>query len=218
MKQSIIDAIIANASEKSGIKARDKDICARRSAVVLRIRDYFLKQAGLTVEELKLLEEMAKDVNERLKMFGYVDVRTDTRSFYVNVGGHHHNLRLDGAKYGSYDKAASIFGDSKAEIDSYYAPGWADVNTLVYPFDSARDELMALDNDAKVLRAEYDELVETVTAQVKPVRTIKALLKVWPEVIELLPPADKPKPKSTELALDVSTLNAICGVPSDGNK
>lgn len=218
MKQSIIDAIIANAAEKSGIKARDKDICARRSAVTLRIRDYFLKQSGLTVEEITLLAEMANDINERVKDFGYVDLRSHASSFAVNVGGHYHDLRLDGTKWGRYDDAATLFReDSAAKLDNNYAPGWAGP-TPVYPFDSARDELMALDNDAKVLRAEYDELVATVTAQVKPVRSIKALLKVWPEVIELLPPAEKPKPKSTELALDVSTLNAICGVPSDGNK
>lgn len=72
---------------------------------------------------------------------------------------------------------------------------------------AARDELMALSGD--------DTLCATITAQVKPVRTIKALLSVWPEAVELLPEAEQPKSKSTALALDVSTLNALCGVPSD---
>lgn len=217
MKQSIIDAIIRNAAIKSGIAARDKDICARRSAVTLRIRDYFLKQAGLTVEEITRLGEMAKDINERVKDFGYVDLRMETSSFSVNVGGHYHDLSLDGTKWSRYDEAATLFSDSRATVEHRFAPAWHR-NTTVYPFDSARDELMALDGEAKKLRAEYDTLCATITAQVKPVRTIKALLKVWPEAVELLPEAEQPKPQSTELALDVATLNALCGVPSDGNK
>lgn len=218
MKQSIVDAIIRNAAIKSGIAARDKDICARRSAVTLRIRDYFLKQSGLSIEDIVQLTESAKDINERVKNFGYVDLRTETSSFSVNVGGHYHDLHLDGTKRSRYDEAATLFSDSKATVEHRFAPGWNRGGTLVYPFDSARDELMALDGEAKKLRAEYDTLCATVTAQVKPVRTIKALLKVWPEVAELLPEAEQPKPKSTEIALDVSTLNALCGVPSDGNK
>lgn len=213
MKQYIIDAIIRNAAIKSGIAARDKDICARRSAVTLRIRDYFLKQAGLTISEIVELKHDAEHINELVKDFGYVDLRVETSSFSVNVGGHYHDLRLDGTKWSRYDEAATLFGDSGATVDYGFAPGWHST-TPVYPFDSARDELMALDGEAKKLRAEYDTLCATITAQVKPVRTIKALLKVWPEAVELLPEAEQPKPKSTELALDVSTLNALCGVPS----
>lgn len=214
MKQSIIDAIIRNAAIKSGIAARDKDICARRSAVTLRIRDYFLKQAGLSVEEISALKRDAEHINELVKNFGYVDLRVETSSFSVNVGGHYHGLRLDGTKRSRHDEAATLFGDSGSTVDHHFAPDWNSGSTLVYPFDSARDELMALDGEAKKLRAEYDTLCATITAQVKPVRTIKALLKVWPEAVELLPESEQPKPKSTELALDVSTLNALCGVPS----
>lgn len=99
MKQSIVDAIIRNAAIKSGIAARDKDICARRSAVTLRIRDYFMKQAGLSVEEILALKRDAEHINERVKDFGYVDLRMETSSFSVNVGGHYHDLRLDGTKW-----------------------------------------------------------------------------------------------------------------------
>lgn len=214
MKQSVIDAIIRNAAIKSGIAARDKDICARRSAVTLRIRDYFMKQAGLSVEEILALKRDAEHINERVKNFGYVDLRVETSSFSVNVGGHYHDLHLDGTKWSRYDEAATLFSESAATVEHRLAPDWRS-GTLVYPFDSARDELMALDGEAKKLRAEYDTLCATITAQVKPVRTIKALLSVWPEAVELLPVAEQPKPKSTELALDVSTLNALCGVPSD---
>lgn len=218
MKQSIIDAIIRNAAVKSGIAARDKDICARRSAVTLRIRDYFLKQAGLSIEEILALKRDAMHINERVKDFGYVDLRMETSGFSVNVGGHYHELRLDGTKRSRYDEAATLFNDSGVTVEHRLTPGWNSGSALVYPFDSTRDELMARDWEAKKLRAEYDTLCATITAQVKPVRTIKALLKVWPEAVELLPEVEQPKPQSTALALDVSTLNALCGVPSDGNK
>lgn len=217
MKQSIVDAILRNAEIKSGIVERDKAICARRSAVAVRIRDYFLKQSGMTVSEILALKHDADHIDDKLKMFGYVDAHVTCAGFYVNVCGHSHYLRIDGLHYGSsYDEARSLFADSGADVEHCIAPNWPTGEGLVYPYDSARDELMAIEADAKALRKDYDNLHATLKAQLKPFRTVAALLKAWPEAAELIPQTEKPK--STEIALDVSTLNALCGVPSDGNK
>lgn len=215
MKQSIVDAIIRNAEIKSGIAARDKDICARRSAVTLRIRDYFLKQSGLTISEILALKHDAELIDNQLKMFGTVHAQVTSDYFYVNVCGHSHNLRIDGLHYGGrYDEARSLFADSGADVEHYIVPAWPVMGEgLVYPYESARDELMAIDADAKALRKDYDNLHTTLKAQLKPFRNVAALLKAWPEAAELIPATEKPQ--STELALDVSTLNALCGVPSD---
>lgn len=217
MKQSIVDAILRNAEIKSGIVERDKAICARRSAVAVRIRDYFLKQSGLSIEEILALKREADSINTLLKAFGTVHAQVTSDYFYVNVCGHSHNLRIDGIHYGSrYDEARTLFADSGADVEHSIAPAWPVGEGLVYPYESARDELMAIDADAKALRKDYDNLHTTLKAQLKPFRNVAALLKAWPEAAELIPA--KEKPQSTEIALDVSTLNALCGVPSDGNK
>lgn len=217
MKQSIVDAILRNAEYKSGIVERDKAICARRSAVAVRIRDYFLKQSGLSIEEILALKGQADNINDDLKAFGIVHAQVTGDYFYVNVCGHSHNLRIDGIHYGSrYDEARTLFANSGADVEHSIVPAWPAGETPVYPYESARDELMAIDADAKALRKDYDNLHATLKAQLKPFRSVAALLKAWPEAAELIPATEKPQ--STELALDVSTLNALCGVPSDGNK
>lgn len=213
MKQSIIDAILRNAEHKSGIVERDKAICARRSAVAVRIRDYFLKQSGLSIEEILALKRDADHINGKLKAFGTVHAQVTSDYFYVNVCGHSHNLRIDGLHYGRRDdEARSLFADSGADVEHSITPAWPVGDSLAYPYESARDELMAIDADAKALRKDYDNLHATLKAQLKPFRNVAALLKAWPEAAELIPA--KEKPQSTELALDVSTLNALCGVPS----
>lgn len=213
MKQSIVDAILRNAEIKSGIVERDKAICARRSAVAVRIRDYFLKQSGLSIEEILALKRDADRVDDKLKMFGTVHAQVTSDYFYVNVCGHSQSLRLDGLRYGNkYDNARSLFADSGADVEHYIVPAWPVGEGLVYPYESARDELMAIDADAKALLKDYDNLHATLKAQLKPFRNVAALLKAWPEAAELIPATEKQQ--STEIALDVSTLNALCGVPS----
>ena len=213
MKQSIIDAILRNAEIKSGIVERDKAICARRSAVTVRIRDYFLKQSGLSIEEILTLKREADSINTLLKAFGCVDAQVTCDYYYVTVCGHSQSLRLDGTRYGNkYDEACTLFANSGADVEYSIVPAWPVGEIPVYPYESARDELMAIDADAKALRKDYDNLHATLKAQLKPFRSVSALLKAWPEAAELIPAAEKPK--STEIALDVSTLNALCGVPS----
>lgn len=213
MKQSIVDAILRNAEHKSGIVERDKTICARRSAVAVRIRDYFLKQSGLSIEEILALKRDADHINGKLKAFGCVNAQVTSDYFYVNVCGHSHNLRIDGIHYGGrYDEARTLFADSGADVEHSITPAWPIGDSLVYPYESARDELMAIEADAKALRKDYENLHATLKAQLKPFRSVAALLKAWPEAAELIPA--KEKPQSTELALDVATLNAMCGVPS----
>lgn len=61
------------------------------------------------------------------------------------------------------------------------------------------------------LRAKYDAFKLTVTGVLDLHNTDKKLIKAWPEVEQFIPYQDKPK--STAVALDVKTLNEICGIP-----
>ena len=67
------------------------------------------------------------------------------------------------------------------------------------------------DKARRELRAKYDAFKLTVTGVLDMHNTDKKLIKAWPEVEQFIPyPV---KPKSTAVALDVKTLNEICGIP-----
>lgn len=81
-----------------------------------------------------------------------------------------------------------------------------------YPAD--HDFCKRLDRNDKArreLRAKYDAFKLTVTVVLDMHNTDKKLIKAWPEVEQFIPYPDKPK--STAVALDVKTLNEICGIP-----
>lgn len=81
-----------------------------------------------------------------------------------------------------------------------------------YPAD--HDFCKRLDRNDKArreLRAKYDAFKLTVTGVLDLHNTDKKLIKAWPEVEQFIPYPDKPK--STAVALDVKTLNEICGIP-----
>lgn len=96
--------------------------------------------------------------------------------------------------------------DGKA-LPIYLPRGRAD-----YPAD--HDFCKRLDRNDKArreLRAKYDAFKLTVTGVLDMHNTDKKLIKAWPEVEQFIPYPDKPK--STAVALDVKTLNEICGIP-----
>lgn len=81
-------------------------------------------------------------------------------------------------------------------------------------FPAGHDFCKRLDRNDKArreLRAKYDAFKLTVTGVLDLHNTDKKLIKAWPEVEQFIPYPDKPK--STAVALDVKTLNEICGIP-----
>ena len=81
-------------------------------------------------------------------------------------------------------------------------------------FPADHDFCKRLDSNDKArreLRAKYDAFKLTVTGMLDMHNTDKKLIKAWPEVEQFIPYPDKPK--STAVALDVKTLNEICGIP-----
>ncbi|VUF53834.1 Phage protein [Escherichia phage Gluttony_ev152] len=81
-------------------------------------------------------------------------------------------------------------------------------------FPADHDFCKRLDRNDKArreLRAKYDAFKLTVTGVLDMHNTDKKLIKAWPEVEQFIPYPDKPK--STAVALDVKTLNEICGIP-----
>lgn len=66
---------------------------------------------------------------------------------------------------------------------------------------------------------EIDELAETVATNVRgmlsQLTTIKKLIEVWPEARELLPPEKGAAPSINLPAVQVASLNAMIGLPSE---
>lgn len=157
-------------------------------------------------------------------------------TFEINAGGNVRTLSLSGdgrqhrihrgyweEKY--MNKLAPDLGDivpgfetvmlaSVCEVDEdgKALPIYLPRGRVDYPAD--HDFCKRLDRNDKArreLRAKYDAFKLTVTGVLDMHNTDKKLIKAWPEVEQFIPYPDKPK--STAVALDVKTLNEICGIP-----
>lgn len=74
-------------------------------------------------------------------------------------------------------------------------------------------EWEALVRREDALKAKRDSIRNDVIATLNTVKTVKQLLGIWPEAIELVPDAT-PKAMQTALAIPVETLNKSIGLPS----
>ena len=157
-------------------------------------------------------------------------------TFEINAGGNVRTLSLsgDGLRFRQHlgywedkymDKLAPDLSDivpgfeevllaSVCEVDEdgKALPVYLPRGRVDYPAD--HDFCKRLDRNDKArreLRAKYDAFKLTVTGVLDLHNTDKKLIKAWPEVEQFIPYPDKPK--STAVALDVKTLNEICGIP-----
>lgn len=158
-------------------------------------------------------------------------------TFEINAGGNVRTLSLSGdgrqyrihRVYGEYkymNKLSPDLGDivpgyeeimlaSVCEVDDddgKALPIYLPRGRVDYPAD--HDFCKRLDRNDKArreLRAKYDAFKLTVTGVLDMHNTDTKLIKAWPEVEQFIPYPDKPK--STAVALDVKTLNEICGIP-----
>ena len=83
--------------------------------------------------------------------------------------------------------------------------------TADHPVTIERGEIS---NARDALNVERSEIEQLVAATVHSVTTIKKLLEVWPECVELIPSADAPMANLP--AVPVPELNALIGLPSQG--
>lgn len=196
---------------------------------ILSIRDDQSQMYGVSVYTNKATYSYNTD---RPKGIGSVYDAT----FEINAGGNVRTLSLsgDGRQYRVHrgyweekymNKLAPDLGDivpgfetvmlaSVCEVDEdgKALPIYLPRGRVDYPAD--HDFCKRLDRNDKArreLRAKYDAFRLTVTGVLDLHNTDKKLIKAWPEVEQFIPYPDKPK--STAVALDVKTLNEICGIP-----
>lgn len=157
-------------------------------------------------------------------------------TFEINAGGNVRTVSLSGDEhrfrvhrgyweYKYMDKLSPHLGDivpgyeeimlaSVCEVDDdgKALPIYKPRGRIDYPADHAFCKRLDRNDKARrELRAKYDAFKLTVTGVLDMHNTDKKLVKAWPEVEQFIPYPDKPK--STAVALDVKTLNEICGIP-----
>lgn len=103
---------------------------------------------------------------------------------------------------------------------------WFFEDEKIFPYTSYRDryvipqghELLKLMDDYRSEEKAIDDIKsnvrENVKALVYSVTTVKKLLEVWPESLELIP-TDVAKPVVNLPSIKIEQLNALIGVPSD---
>lgn len=138
------------------------------------------------------VKSMLKDIPEE-----YLSVDRTRRAYmYVNVAGQ----RIH----------AYFSGNANAEKHIYrFAPSHPNITAG----DPLVDQFFALEKRVKKAANYKKSLRINVSAMVYSVTTIEKLLKVWPEVAELLPKETAPTVQLPSIQL--ADLNAMIGLPSE---
>lgn len=156
-------------------------------------------------------------------------------TFEVNMGGNIRTLSLSGDNYSwrchrGYweDKFNNMMAPDIGEIvpgfetallaalvelneEGEQVPIYMPRGRADYPADHEFCKRLDKNDKARrALRAKYDEFKLSVMGTLNKYTTDTKLIKAWPEVKQFIPQEEK---KSTAVALDVKTLNEICGIP-----
>lgn len=89
----------------------------------------------------------------------------------------------------------------------FYMPRGAPSYAADHDFVKRQDEIDTL---RRAVRAKYDELSAVVIGTLFKYNSDAKLVAAWPEIAKYIPGQEV---KTTAVALDVKTLNAICGLP-----
>lgn len=214
---AIREAIINNAVNTKDFSVRDKAIVQKRANFAERLRLFVLDQYGLTDARLSKIKSQIDDFRNEVTHNGasYVLFGFDAQKnrFDVNLAGQRRTIYLDGRSHD--DSAKQLFSDSEAAYsrEKYTPHTWEDIFIVKDP--AWREELDAIDMEARSLREEYFTLQSTMKEALSNFTTVENLLKAWPDVKELIPEtlpiAKKP---GTGVSLSTSDLNALCGIPT----
>lgn len=211
----IRNEIINNAVAGKKFKERDVEIVKRRAAFAEKMRQLTLKYFKLTDDQVL---HAIVEIEHFQKKFSdsdghqYVCVYTNTNSFHVNVniGGQIRRIYRDGD---SNHESAPLFRTSLIEFDGKLKTPYSGYAFPVGTIED-REELDSIDEEAAELREEYEALKVSLHNVLIQFNTVEKLVKAWPEVKDLLPSdLNQPATTGTGLALDITTLNSICGLP-----
>lgn len=213
---AIRDGIIENAIKTKNFAGRDKAIVQKRADFAERLRLFILGAYGLTDARLAEIKMQVEAIGEEVKFNNaqYARIWFDGGNYRmdVNLSGQTRNIYRDGQ---TNDRTCNSLFDNRAEYDkTKYTPHTGEHDFIISD-TKWREELDAINKEAVQLRAEYDTLQSTLKATISGFTTVEMLLEAWPDAKELLPTTTPiAKQSGTGIALSVSDLNAMCGIPS----
>ena len=181
--------IVGNALTKAGFDTQEKEIQEVHTAWVEKVRIF-----GLGGEEVaKQLEQTEADylkLREGLRNHPALveTVLTHNRHGLVNVAG-----------------LKTYIAHPDYAVSNYNITLSAE-NPLVQEFHDIENRKTDLSKEKNALAAKVQGVLTTVN-------TVKQLLAVWPEAVELLPPPTH-KPSTALPVVQVSSLNRAIGLPS----
>lgn len=189
------EAILNAALKKAGIPEKKAAIRARAAELAEKIRIVFFTPAEeqLILKARELLNPVSEkhpnySVNDSAYTYMIVHVAGQKRVFYFNG-----NIDSD-------DSASSVYKRRPYN------------NPVLHADDPLTEQLYSIDNDAKQLKSEIEQLTASLWAVLNSVTTDKRLIEVWPEAVAFIPAAEKANTPQLP-ALPIAELNKLIGLP-----
>ena len=190
LTNTIKDRIVHNAITKSDIPKRKEELKLEFTALAEKVR--VLALGGQ--ETADAIDKAIKDINKITSKF---DTELFSNTFHIRHGIHSISSARDMCEFLS-------FGDYKP---SPYQFNLSTDHEVV-------DECLKLQEKRRELDEERNSLSIDVRAVLNSVTTIKKLIEVWPEVVELLPKVEA-VPSSSLPAVLAHNLNKTIGLPTE---
>lgn len=186
--------IIANAVEKAGLNQRREALTAKRAEWAENVR---IDSVGGVEKhgELIKLQDQYQALAARIPL----NLRSEYSGFIAKRGSFSLNLAGARLKVNEYEGSKIAPREHTITAD----------NPLVQQFYDLEAEERAIDS-------EKDRISVNVRAVIEQANTIKQLLDMWPECVELLPAVEERK--ATLPTVKLADLNALVGLPTDAMK
>lgn len=205
LNNSIREKIIANAIEKSGVLSRQEELDKRRADLAEHLR---IKAIGGELED-KIYEDTIKKIDAYLEKNKHKHIDTSVYpianddELYVNFAGMSVNLYFHGGENRKDHK----------HINKYTGDNDYHKRLVITTSDEEYATLDKIMKEQKAISDIKEAVISKTRAVVNSVTTIKKLVEVWPESLELIPKIERPV--STALVANVESLNAAIGLPSE---
>ncbi|MGO2457029.1 Nmad5 family putative nucleotide modification protein [Vibrio casei] len=207
LNKTIREKIINNALNASGVIERNEKLIERRAKLANDVRLFALGGEDVEREILSKVEKIksyTKKNGHKLVSVSVDICRTDYE-IKCNFSGMSVNLSFNGfeAHKRPVKRLPFVMGD--------YG------NRVVITRDNPLfDEFEVIEIEQKTIHDLSNQVKMEVGAIVNSVTTIKKLVEVWPECVDLLPPEEKQT--GTAMVANVDNLNAMIGLPKGDDK
>jgi hypothetical protein len=187
--------IIANAVEKAGLNARIERNTSERKQWAEDVR---LDSVGGPEEDSRLLElqnqmeslieSVPKGIRGGVTHYKIFDTNSNIN---LNLAGANLRIRVDSQKP---SRLSHVIAADNPLVQRFYD----------------------LEDDTRLTESERERITVNVRAVIEQANTIKQLLEMWPECVELMPAVEERK--ATLPTVKVADLNALVGLPTDAMK